>query len=78
MSFSQPLPLTWEYQPLSDEDTAALAVAEEPEEPDEFLFHTDGFRKKKLLDVIRESLVSHPARLPHQIWLPPLEVSEPV
>jgi type VII secretion protein EccCa/type VII secretion protein EccCb len=78
VSFSQPRPLTWEYQPLSAEDTAALAVADEPDEPDEFLFHADGFRKKKLLDVIRESLISHPARLPHQIWLPPLEVSEQV
>lgn len=78
VSFSQPRSLTWEYQPLSAEDTAALAVADEPEEPDEFLFHVDGFRKKKLLDVIRESLVSHSARLPHQIWLPPLEVSEQV
>jgi len=78
VSFSQPRPLTWEYQPLSDEDTAALAVADESDEPDEFLFHTDGFKKKKILDVIRESLVSHPARLPHQIWLPPLEVSEQV
>ncbi len=76
VSFSQPRPLTWEYQPLSVEDTAALAVADEPEEPDEFLFHSDGFKKKKILDVIRDSLVSHPARLPHQIWLPPLEVSE--
>ena len=78
VSFSQPRPLTWEYQPLSAEDTAALAVADEPEEPDEFLFHPDGFKKKKILDVIRESLVSNSARLPHQIWLPPLEVSEPV
>jgi type VII secretion protein EccCa/type VII secretion protein EccCb len=78
VSFSQPRPLTWEYQPLSDEDTAALAVADESDEPDEFLFHSDGFKKKKILDVIRDSLVSHPARLPHQIWLPPLEVSEQV
>jgi len=78
VSFSQPRPLTWEYQPLSAEDTAALSVADEPEEPDEFLFHPDGFKKKKILDVIRESLISHPARLPHQIWLPPLEVSEQV
>jgi type VII secretion protein EccCa/type VII secretion protein EccCb len=78
VSFSRPRPLTWEYQPLSTEDAAALAVADEPDEPDEFLFHADGFRKKKLLDVIRESLISHPARLPHQIWLPPLEVSEQV
>ena len=76
VSFTQPRPLTWEYQPLSAEDSAALAVADAPEEPDEFLYHADGFKKKKLLDVIRESLLSHPARAPHQIWLPPLEVSE--
>lgn len=78
VSFSQPRRLTWEYQPLSAEDAAALAVADEPDEPDEFLFHPDGFKKKKILDVIRESLISHPARLAHQIWLPPLEISEPL
>lgn len=78
VSFSQPRSLTWEYQPLSEADAAALAAADEPEEPDEFLFHEDGFRKKKLVDVIRESLSSHPTRPPHQIWLPPLEVSDPV
>jgi type VII secretion protein EccCb len=78
LNFSQPRAFTWAYQPLSEADSAALAVADEPEEPDEFLFHADGFRKKKLVDIIRESLTSHPARPPHQIWLPPLEVSEPV
>lgn len=78
VSFSQPRAYTWAYQPLSEADSAALATADEPEEPDEFLFHSDGFRKKKLVDVIRDSLVSHPARPPHQIWLPPLEVSEPI
>jgi type VII secretion protein EccCa/type VII secretion protein EccCb len=78
MSFSQPRAYTWAYQPLSEEDSAALAIADEPAEPDEFLFHSDGFRKKKLVDIIRESLLSHPARPPHQIWLPPLEVSEPI
>ena len=77
VSFTQPRSLTWEYQPLSESDSAALAVAEEPEQPDEFLYHSDGFKRKKLLDVIRESLLSHPARPPHQIWLPPLEVSAP-
>jgi len=76
VSFNEPRPLTWEYQPLSVEDSAALAGADEPEEPDEFLYHSDGFKKKKLLDVIRESLVAHPARAPHRIWLPPLEISE--
>ena len=77
VSFSQPRAFTWAYQPLSEEDSAALAIADEPEEPDEFLFHSDGFRKKKLVDII-ESLLSHPARPPHQIWLPPLEISEAV
>jgi len=79
LSFSQPRSFTWEYQPLSVEDTAALEVADEVvEEPDEFLYHADGFKKKKLVDVIRESLASHPTRPPHQVWLPPLEVSEPI
>jgi type VII secretion protein EccCa/type VII secretion protein EccCb len=76
VSFTQPRSLTWEYQPLTDEDNAALASADEPDEPDEFLYHADGFKKKKLLDVIRESLLANPVRAPHQIWLPPLEISE--
>lgn len=78
ISFSKPRSLTWEYQPLSDADNAALSVAEQPEQPDEYLYDSDGFRKKKLVDVVRESLGSHSARPPHQIWLPPLETSEPV
>ena len=77
MSFTRPRSLTWEYQPLSEADSAALAVADEPEQPDEFLYHADGFKRKKLLDVIRESLVAHPARPPHRIWLPPLEAGTP-
>ncbi len=76
VSLTGPRSLTWEYQPLSAADDAALALAEPPAEPDEFLYHADGFKRKKLLDVIRESLVAHPARVPHRIWLPPLEVSE--
>ncbi len=47
VSFTQPRPLTWEYQPLSAEDNAALAQADAPEEPDEFLYHADGFKKKE-------------------------------
>lgn len=78
VGFSKPRALTWAYQPLSEADSAALAIADEPERPDEFLYDSDGFRKKKLVDVIRESLAAHPARPPHRIWLPPLEVSEPV
>jgi type VII secretion protein EccCb len=76
VGFTRPRSLTWEYQPLSEADNTALSSAAEPDLPDEFLYHTDGFKRKKLLDVIRESLASHPARPPHRIWLPPLEVSE--
>ena len=47
VSFSQPRPLTWEYQPLSADDTAALAVADEPDEPDEFLFHCRRLQKEE-------------------------------
>lgn len=75
MSFTRPRSLTWEYQPLSESDNAALALDDEPAPPDEFLYHADGFKRKKLLDVIRESLASNPARPPHRIWLPPLDVS---
>lgn len=78
MTFSQPRSYTSTYQPLSELDSAALEMAEQPKEPDEFLFHADGFRKKKLVDVIRESLESQSSRPPHRIWLPPLEVSETV
>ena len=76
VGFTRPHSLSWEYQPLSTPDSEALSVADEPEVPDEFLYHADGFKRKKLLDVIRESLVSHPARAPHRIWLPPLEAGE--
>lgn len=75
VDFSQPRSLTWAYQPLSDDDSQALAEADQPDEPDEYLYHADGFKKKKLLDVIREALAAHPARPPHRIWLPPLEDS---
>ena len=78
IAFSQPRNYTWAYQPLSEADSAAMTVPEEPESPEEFLFHADGFRRKKLVDVIRESLISNPARPPHQIWLPPLDSSETI
>ncbi len=78
LSFSRPRSLSWEFQPLTEDDSRALAEPEPIVEPDEFLYHADGFKKKKLLDVIRESLSAHPMRPPHRIWLPPLEFSDPV
>jgi type VII secretion protein EccCa/type VII secretion protein EccCb len=71
----RPRSLTWQHQPLSIEEQRALEAGEAPEDPDEFLYHPDGFKRMKLLDVIRDSLASHPVSAPHAIWLPPLEVS---
>ena len=76
VDFSRPRSLTWAYQPLTATETQALAAGDQPELPDEFLYHPDGFKKKKLLDVIRESLAEKSTGSPHQIWLPPLESSE--
>ena len=76
VGFTRPRSFTWEYQPLSEDDARALVDAEQHDRADEYLYHDDGFKKKKLLDIIRESLASHPARPPHTLWVPPLEVSE--
>lgn len=54
--------------------TAAAADAE----PDEFLYYDDGFKKKKIVDVLRESLYNVPHRSPRRPWLAPLEDPEPV
>ncbi|MCV7191759.1 type VII secretion protein EccCa [Mycolicibacterium brumae] len=77
LSFGRPRALSWEHQPLSAADSAALELLHAPEPPDEFLYHADGFRKQKLLEVIRDAVAALPTRPPHRIWLPPLEDSEP-
>ncbi|ORX06701.1 type VII secretion protein EccCa [Mycolicibacillus trivialis] len=75
--FAQPRLLNWQHQPLSAAERDALP-APRPEKPDEYLFHDDGFRRKKVVDVVRETLAAQPVRPPHRIWLPPLETSEPI
>ena len=79
MTLTKPRLYNWEYQPLDEADAAALeAVAAAEEEPDEFLLHEDGFKKKKIVDVLRESLHDAPHKSPRRPWLEPLEKSEPV
>ncbi|WP_343710120.1 type VII secretion protein EccCa [Mycobacterium sp.] len=75
---AKPRLFTAQFQPPDGAHAMTSTDAGQPDQPDEFLFHADGFRRKKLVDVIRDSLVGHPARAPHRIWLPPLDVSEPV
>jgi len=72
----RPRLLTADYQP--GPATAVEPEPEQPEPPEEFLVHADGFRRKKIVDVIREALAAQPARPPHRIWLAPLEHSAPV
>ncbi|VBA44275.1 ESX-5 secretion system protein EccC5 [Mycobacterium attenuatum] len=79
MTLTKPRLYNWQYQPLDPADAAALeAAAAVDAEPDEFLYHDDGFKKKKIVDVLRESLreVSH--RSPRRPWLEPLEDPEPI
>ena len=79
MTLTQPRLYTWQYQPLDEADAAALEAASAAEhEPDEFLLHEDGFKKKKIVDVLRESLHKVPHRAPRRPWLEPLENPEPV
>lgn len=79
MTLTKPRLYTWEYQPLDEEDSRALQEATHVEdEPDEFLYHEDGFKKKKIVDVLRESLISAGRTSPRVVWLPPLEQSESI
>ncbi|OBH14767.1 MULTISPECIES: type VII secretion protein EccCa [Mycolicibacter] len=79
MTLTKPRLYTWQYQPLDEADAQALQdMSATDAEPDEFLLHADGFKKKKIVDVLRESLIAADRKAPHLPWLPPLEVSEPV
>ena len=79
MTLTKPRLYNWQYQPLEAADAAALeAAAAVDTEPDEFLYHDDGFKRKKIVDVLRESLHQVPHRAPRRPWLQPLEDPEPV
>ena len=79
MTLTKPRLYTWQYQPLDDADAQALQdMSTTDAEPEEFLLHDDGFKKKKIVDVLRESLIAAGRRAPHLPWLPALEISEPV
>lgn len=79
MTLTKPRLYNWQYQPLDAADAAALeAAAAVDSEPDEFLYHEDGFKKKKIVDVLRDSLQKVPHRSPRRPWLEPLEDPEPV
>lgn len=65
MTLTQPRLYDWQYQPLDAADAEALATAAAADaEPDEFLYYDDGFKKKKIVDVLRESLYNVPHRSP--------------
>ena len=79
MTLTKPRLYNGQYQPLDAADATALeAAAAVDAEPDEFLYHDDGFKKKKVVDVLRESLQHVPHRSPRRPWLEPLEDPEPV
>ncbi|RFZ42051.1 ESX-1 secretion system protein EccCa1 [Mycobacterium marinum] len=79
MTLTKPRLYNWQYQPLDAVDAAALEAASAVDsEPDEFLLHDDGFKRKKIVDVLRDSLQNVPHRSPRRPWLAPLEEPEPI
>jgi type VII secretion protein EccCb len=79
MTLTKPRLYNWQYQPLDPADAAELeSAAAADAEPDEFLYHEDGFKRKKIVDVLRESLHNVPHRSPRRPWLEPLEGPAPV
>lgn len=79
MTLTKPRLYTWKYQPLDSADAQALQdMSSTGAEPDEFLLHADGFKRKKIVDVLRESLIAADRKPPHLPWLAPLEISEGV
>ncbi|MEI7715909.1 MAG: type VII secretion protein EccCb, partial [Mycobacterium sp.] len=68
-----------QYQSLDAADAAALeTVAAADAEPAEYLYHDDGFKKKKIVDVLRDSLRAVAHQSPRRPWLAPLETPAPV
>jgi type VII secretion protein EccCa/type VII secretion protein EccCb len=80
MTLTKPRLYNEVHQPLDEQDVAVLeAAAEAVEEPDEFLYVDEQkTKKKKIIDVARESLVASGRVSPRRPWLEPLEVSERV
>jgi type VII secretion protein EccCa/type VII secretion protein EccCb len=80
MTLTKPRLYNEVHQPLDEEDAAVLeASAEAVDEPDEFLYVDEQkTKKKKIIDVARESLVASGRVSPRRPWLEPLEVAERV
>lgn len=67
MTLTKPRLYNWQYQPLDAADATALEQAAAVDaEPDEFLYYEDGFKRKKIVDVLRESLQNVPHRSPRR------------
>jgi type VII secretion protein EccCb len=76
VAFEKPRPLTAAYQPV--EGLEAMLNADADEEPDEYIVNPDTGRPKRVVDILREALIEANPEVPPAIWLPPLEVPEPV
>jgi DNA segregation ATPase FtsK/SpoIIIE-like protein len=76
VAFEKPRPLTAAYQPVEGLD--AMLKADDEDEPDEFITDPNTGRPKRVLDILRETLIAANPQLPPPIWLPPLELPEPV
>ncbi|SKO34932.1 DNA translocase FtsK [Mycobacteroides abscessus subsp. abscessus] len=78
LKFEEPRPLTVMHQELPGLDEE-LAMAAPESTPDEYLYHDEArTKRKRMLDVVRESIIGSDYRVPRTIWYEPLEVPEPV
>ena len=74
LRFEKPRPLTVMHHKLDGLDEM-LAASEPDAARDEYLMDSDG-HPKRVLDVIRDSLIAAEYRKPRTIWVDPLEIPE--
>lgn len=79
LAFDKPKVLSVDYEPVEGLEQMLAETAPEDDQPDEYIYlDEEKYKKAKILDLLRERIIKQSGPAPHQIWLPPLEVSAPV
>lgn len=78
VQFDEPRRLTLEYQKLSNLDELMAQSESEVDDAPEYILDPVTGRPKRMLDILRDSLVASDPPVPPSIWLEPLEEPEPV
>lgn len=79
VQFDEPRRLTLEYQELSNLEELMAQESESPaDDAPEYILDPVTERPKRMLDILRDSLIESAPPVPPSIWLAPLEEPEPV